>query len=429
MQTPGFNVDQIRADFPILKRKIGTHPLTYLDSAAMSLIPQTVLEGMHFFQANFSANIHRSPHTLGQEATSLYEQARENVARFISAAHGREVVFVRNTTEAINLVACSMMSSESETVRLRPGDEIMLTIMEHHSNMLPWQQVRDSIGVKVKIVDIRPDGTLDLEQMKAMISGHTRLICCTHISNVLGTINPIPEIASIAHRAGALLLVDGAQSVPHIPVDVKQLDCDFLAFSGHKMLAPAGIGVLYGREALLRQMTPFLRGGNMVKDVSADKAIWNEPPWKFEAGTPNICGGIALGGAADIRGGLKIEGAMDYLRELEMTKVHHHCRKLTAHALDGLLAMEGVSVHGPRDPESRGSVISFSVEKGDPYVIAQMLGDAGIAVRVGEHCAIPLTARLDVPATVRASFYLYNTREEVDRFLEALEAIIRHKLL
>ena len=423
------DMSSIRADFPILQRKIGSKPLIYFDNAATTQKPHQVLRTIQEFYRTYNANIHRSPHLLGQEATELYEQAHGNVARFIGADDDGEIIFVRNSTEAINLVAYSLSFDTSGRLRLRHGDEVVFTVMEHHSNLVPWQRVRERTGVVLKVVDIHDDGTLDLEQLGEAITERTRLVCCTHISSVLGTINPVREIGRLAHQAGALFLVDGAQSVPHMPLDVKEMGCDFLAFSGHKMLAPMGIGVLYGRRELLEEMNPFLLGGDMIADVSLEKATWNELPWKFEAGTPNVCGGIALGGAKDLRTGRFLEGAVDYLERIGMAQLQAHEQALTAYALEGLLAIPSVRVYGPLDPGKRAGIIAFNVEGGDPHLVAHLLNDEGIAVRSGGHCAYPLADRLGVEATVRISFYLYNTREEVNRFLQVLEEIVGRRFL
>jgi len=428
-ETATLDVQKIRADFPLLQRRIGGKPLIYFDNAATTQKPRQVLRTIQEFYSTYNANIHRSPHTLGQEATELYEQAHENVARFIGAEDGREIIFVRNSTEAINLVAYSLAFGESERVRLRRGDEVVTTVMEHHSDLVPWQQICQRVGATLKVVDIRDDGTLDMDQLAGTITERTRLVCCAHVSNVLGTINPVRKIARLAHQAGALFLLDGAQSVPHMPVNVAEIGCDFMAFSGHKMLAPMGIGALYGKRALLEEMVPFLYGGEMVSDVTLEGAAWKELPWKFEAGTANVCGGIALGGATDWRTGRRLEGAVDYLERLGMTQVLAHERALTAHALEGLQAIEGVHVYGPLDPDKRCGVISFHIERGDAHLVAHLLNDEGVAVRAGGHCAYPLAERLGVEGTVRISFYIYNTVEEVDRFLAVLEDIVRRKLL
>lgn len=427
------DVQSLRADFPILQRQINGRPLIYLDNAATTHKPRQVLETLQTFYTHYNANIHRAAHTLGQEATDLYEQAHRNVARFIGAAAWQEIVFVRNCTEAINLVANALLQATDEYLRLAPGDEIVLTVMEHHSNLVPWQMARDRRSVTLKFVDIRADGTLDMAQLAAALTERTRLVCCTHISNLTGVINPVQEIGQMAHAAGALFLVDGAQSAPHMPVAVQELGCDFFAFSGHKMLAPMGTGVLYGRRELLEALPPFLHGGDMIADVTLDKSTWNRLPWKFEAGTPDVGGGVALGGAVDRASGRRLEGAVDYLSRIGMAAVRAHEVALTDHLLHGLQAMPEITLYGPSAAEQRGGVVAFNVEKNgvvcDPHLIAQLLNDAGIAVRAGGHCAYPLTRRLGVPGTVRASVYLYNTLEEIDYFLQTLQATIAHKLL
>jgi cysteine desulfurase / selenocysteine lyase len=427
------DIEGIRSDFPILQRQIRGRPLIYLDNAATSQKPRQVLYTIQTFYALYNANIHRGTHTLAQEASDLYEQAHRNVARFIGAETWQEIVFVRNSTEAINLVAYSLLHGQKDHLRLEPGDEIVLTLMEHHSDLVPWQMVRDLRGVTLRFVDVREDGTLNMAQLQASLTERTRLVCCAHVSNVLGTINPVREIGQLAHAVGALFLVDGAQSVPHMPTAVKESGCDFLAFSGHKMLAPMGIGVLYGRRELLEEMTPFLYGGDMIADVTMEGASWNRLPWKFEAGTPDVCGGIALGGATDRQSGQRLEGAVDYLSRLGMEAVHAHEVELTRHMLQGLQSMPEVKVYGPLEPDMRCGVIAFTIEKdgepSDAHLIAQLLDEEGIAVRAGGHCAYPLARRLGVSDTVRASLYLYNTTEEVDRFLGVLQEIVRHQLL
>lgn len=427
------DVRRIRKDFPILQREVAGRPLIYLDNAATTHKPHQVLETIHTFYTTFNANIHRSPHTLGQEATDLYEQAHRNVARFIGTTDWREIVFARNSTEAINLVAYSLIHSKGQRLRLAPGDEIVLTAMEHHSNLVPWQMVRDRAGIVLRFVDVLEDGTLDVQQFQASLSKRTRLVCCTHVSNVLGTINPVREIGRMVHEAGALFLVDGAQSVPHMPVSVKEIGCDFLVFSGHKMLAPMGIGVLYGRRELLEEMVPFEYGGDMIADVTLEDATWNELPWKFEAGTPNVCGAVALGGATDRRTGYRLEGAIDYLDHLGMDAVRAHEEMLTARLLDGLRAMPEARIYGPLETGRRCGVVAFNVERdGDVYdahLVAQLLDKAGIAVRAGGHCAYPLAQRLGITGAVRASFYIYNTVEEADSLVEELQEILDHRLL
>jgi cysteine desulfurase/selenocysteine lyase len=427
------DIGHIRADFPILQREIGGRPIVYFDNAATTQKPRQVLDTIQAFYTAYNGNIHRSPHTLGQEATELYEDAHRNVARFIGAEDWREIVFVRNSTEALNLVAYSLLHGTTERLRLDPGDEIVLTVMEHHSNLVPWQMARERRNVQIKYVGLREDGSLDLDELQDALTPRTKLVCCTHVSNVLGAINPVVEIGQLAHEVGALFLVDGAQSVPHLALSVQELDCDFLAFSGHKMLAPMGIGALYGRREILEEMAPFMRGGDMISDVTLDGATWNELPWRFEAGTPNVCGGIALGGATHRRSGHRLEGAVGYLERVGMDLIRQHEIELTARLLEGLRAMPGVRIYGSLDARERCGVVAFNIDKDgawvDSHLVAQLLDDVGFAVRAGGHCAYPLTKRLQVAGTVRASMYLYNTLDEVDDFLDALREIIVYKLL
>jgi cysteine desulfurase/selenocysteine lyase len=427
------HVEQIRADFPILGRKVHGKPLIYFDNAATTHKPVQVLEAIRAFYTTYNANIHRSPHTLGQEATKLYELAHSNIARFIGARSPEEIIFLRNTTEAINLVAYSLLSCGRGRLGLSPGDEVVLTIMEHHSNLVPWQQIRDRIGVVLRVVGIEEDGSLNLEQLRRAITSRTKLVTCTHVSNVLGTINPVREIAEMAHRTGALFLVDAAQSVPHMTVDVVEMGCDFLAFSGHKMLAPMGIGVLYGRREYLAEMRPFLYGGEMISDVSLETTSWNQLPWRFEAGTANVGGGIALGGGGELSTPQRLEGAIDYLERIGMEQVEAHEQDLTAHLLSGIRDMREIEVYGPTDMNRRAGIVSFNVVKEgrpvDAHLMAQLLDDEGIAVRSGGHCAYPLAQRMGVDGMVRASFYIYNTHEEVERFLVVMREIIAHRLL
>jgi cysteine desulfurase/selenocysteine lyase len=427
------DIERIRADFPILQQRIHGHPLIYLDNAATTQKPRQVLDTLHTFYTAYNANIHRSPHHLGQAATALYEQAHRNVARFIGAADWREIIFTRNTTEAVNLIAHALAHAEAARLSLRAGDRVVITIAEHHSNLVPWQMTRDLYGIELRFADIHGDGTLDLDHLSSLLSERTKLVACAHVSNVLGTVNPVRDIARLAHEAGALLLVDGAQSVPHLPVDVGELGCDLLCFSGHKMLAPMGIGVLYGKRQLLDEMSPFLCGGEMIEEVTLDRATWNRLPWKFEAGTPNVAGAVALGGATDPRNGLHLMGAMDYLSEVGMDAMREHEVALNAHLLQGLRAMPEVQAYGPGEAKARGGVVSFAVRKhGEPvdaHLVAQLLDQYGIAVRAGGHCAYPLADRLGVVGTIRASVYVYNTLAEIDRFLSALHEIIEHRLL
>jgi len=398
-----YDVNVIRRDFPILQRQVRGKPLVYLDNAATSQKPRAVIDAVARYYESYNANVHRGIHTLSDEATDAYEQARIKVARFIKARSARGIVFVRNATEAINLVAMAWARK-----RLKPGDEILLSRMEHHSNLIPWQLVARETGAKLRFIYLNVDGTMNLSNIHELINDRTRLVAVSHMSNVLGTINPIRQLADLAHDRGALLLADGAQSVPHMPVDVGELGCDFLAFSGHKMLAPTGIGVLYAREELLEEMDPFMGGGNMIMEVSCETATWNEIPHKFEAGTPNIEGAIGLA------------AAIDYLNALGMENIRQHEMDLTGYALQRLAEVKDLLVFGPQDPSIRGGVISFNFLDIHPHDVGTILDQEGVAIRAGHHCCQPLMNWLDVPATARASFYLYNTKDEVDRLVAAL---------
>lgn len=398
-EQPGFDV---RADFPILKRLIHGKPLTYLDSAATSQKPRQVLETMTDYYTNYNANIHRGVYTMAEEATARYEEARKKIAVFVGAASYREIIFVRNTTEAINMVAYTWGRTN-----LKAGDDVVLTEMEHHSNLLPWFIMAEQIGFKIRYIPITPDGLLDTSVLPALLTERTRLVSLTHMSNVLGTINPVREIAAAAHRAGALCLVDGAQSVPHMAVNVKDIDCDFMAFSGHKMLGPTGIGCLYGKRAILEDMPPFMGGGEMIKTVTYEGARYNDLPWKYEAGTPSIAEGIGMG------------AAVDYLQALGMGAVRRHEQSLTAYAMERLGAMPGVTIYGP-PAEKRGGAVAFTIRGMHPHDVATLLDQDAIAVRAGHHCAQPLHTKLRIPASTRASFYVYNTHEEIDRLAESL---------
>ncbi len=399
------DVERLRRDFPILSRQVHGKPLVYLDSAATTQKPRQVLEALTRFYSTSNANIHRGLHTLSEEATDAYEAVREQTARFIGAPSSRGIVFTRNTTEAINLIAQAWGRS-----RLRPGDRILLTEMEHHSNLVPWQLIAQATGAQLAFLPITDDGRLDLRDLNAALRG-AKVVSVTLMSNVLGTINPVAQIARAAARTGALVVVDGAQGVPHLPVDVRQLDCDALAFSAHKMLGPTGVGVLWAREALLESMEPFLGGGEMIADVQLTSATWNEIPWKFEAGTPNIADVVAFG------------EALRYLETLGMAAVRAHEHELATYALERLSAVEGLTLYGPRDARERGAAIAFNLEGLHPHDVGTVLDAEGLAIRAGHHCAKPLMRRLGVVATARASFYLYNTRAEVDRLVDALEAV------
>jgi cysteine desulfurase/selenocysteine lyase len=393
-----------REDFPILTRAINGHPLVYLDSAASSQKPEAVLAAMERIYRESNANIHRGAYTLSEEATRAYEGARRKIARFINAPSVREVVYTRNTTESINLVARTWAE-----VNLRPGDVILSTQMEHHSNIVPWQLVAGRTGARVEYVPVTEEGELDLDAYARLLeAARPRLVALTQMSNVLGTQPPVKSLIAQAHAVGALVLLDGAQSVPHMPVDVRDLDCDFLAFSGHKMLGPTGIGVLWGRAELLEAMPPFLGGGDMIREVHLSGSTWNDLPWKFEAGTPAFVEAVGLG------------AAVDYLSALGLERVHQHEQRLVAYALERLAAVPELTVYGPPTGR-RGGVVAFTLGDIHPHDLATLLDREGIAVRAGHHCAQPLMERYGLPATARASFYVYTTGAEIDALAEALE--------
>ncbi len=398
------NVDQIRKDFPILSRRLhGDKVLVYLDSTATAQKPVAVIRTMEDYYYQTNANIHRGVHTLAEEATAAYEGARERIAKFIGARHAREVIFTRNTTEAINLVAYSWARKN-----LVSGDVIVLTEMEHHSNLVPWQILADERGIRLEFIPVTEEGELDLSIYQNLLELQPKLVAFSQMSNVLGTINPAGEMIRMAHQAGAVTLIDGAQSAPHLPVDVQELGADFLAFSAHKMCGPTGIGVLYGRRDLLEAMPPFLGGGDMIKKVTLRSFSPNELPHKFEAGTPAIAEVIGFG------------AAVDYLTQTGMKNIAAHEHAITRYALDRLSEISGLKLIGP-SAEKKGGVCAFTMEGIHPHDIAQLLDREGIAVRAGHHCAMPLHQRYGLPATTRASFYLYNTFGEVDLLAEALE--------
>ena len=405
-----YDVSEVRKDFPILERQVHGAPLVYLDNAATSQKPRAVIQALSDYYERYNANVHRGAHTLAIEATDAYEEARAKVARFINAPSPANIVFVRNTTEAINLVAHTWAMAN-----VKKGGRIVVTEMEHHSNLVPWQHVARTNGGELKLMAIDDDYKLDTSDLDELLTPVTRLVALTHMSNVLGTITPVAEVVAAAHRVGALVLVDAAQSVPHLPVDVQALDCDFMAFSGHKMLGPMGIGVLYARDELLDQMDPFLRGGEMVLEVTYEDATWNEVPLKFEAGTPNVGDAIALG------------AAVDYLSALGMDDVREHEVALTRYAMERFRELEEVTTFGPSDLAMRGGVVSFYMSEIHPHDIGQVLDQVGVAIRAGHHCAMPLVrSRLMVPATARASFYLYNTEAEIDALIDGLHQVIRY---
>jgi cysteine desulfurase/selenocysteine lyase len=399
-------VHDLRKDFPILARCIGEKPLVYLDNAATSQKPESVLAALDGYYRRYNANVHRGVHTLSEEATAAYEQARLRVARFINAASDKEIIFTRGTTEGINLVAQSWGRAN-----LGPGDEVLITEMEHHSNIVPWQILRDQLGFTLRYVPITDQGQLDLDRLDTLLTERTKLFSFIHASNVVGTINPVAGLIAAARRVGATVLIDGAQSVPHMPIDVRSLDADFLVFSGHKMCGPTGIGVLYGKRELLEAMPPWQGGGDMIREVKMTGSKWNALPYKFEAGTPAIAEVIGLG------------AAVDYLQGVGMEWVRAHERALTAYAYDRLSEVEGVRILGP-GPEQRGGLIAFTLADIHPHDVAAILDAEGVAVRAGHHCAQPIHDRLGCVASARASMYLYNTPEEIDRLAAALEKAV-----
>jgi cysteine desulfurase/selenocysteine lyase len=399
------DVAAIREDFPILKRKVHDKPLVYLDNAATSQKPRQVIQALVDYYEQYNANIHRGIHTLAEEATGLYEDARAKAARFIGAESPQEIILTRNTTESLNLVAYTWAVDN-----IGPGDEIVITTMEHHSNIVPWQWLVQRHGAVLKYIEVDQNGEISLDDVEKAVTPRTKLVSMMHMSNVLGTINPVKEVAKIAHRNGALMLVDGAQSVPHIPVDVKDLDCDFLAFSSHKMLGPTGVGVLWGRREILLEMRPFLGGGEMIDIVERETATYNELPWKFEAGTPNIGDVIAFG------------AAIDYLSNMGMDRVREHEVEITGYALEQIGKIPGVTIYGPKTAQERGGVVAFTVEGVHPHDLGQIVDYEGVAIRAGQHCCQVLSTSIGVPATARASFYVYNTPEEVDALVAAVEA-------
>jgi cysteine desulfurase/selenocysteine lyase len=399
-----FDIASIRQDFPILNEQINGKPAVYLDSTASSLRPEQVVNAMLDYYHKYNANIHRGVYRWSDEATFHYEKAHGKVKWLINAKTHREVIFTRNTTESINLVAHTWGRAN-----IKPGDEIVTTMMEHHSNIVPWQMLAAEKGAKLRYIGLTEDGKLDLSNIDEFINEKTKLVAVAHMSNVLGTINPVAELAQKAHAVGALILVDAAQSVPHLPVDVQALDIDFLAFSGHKMCGPTGIGVLWGRRKLLEEMPPFMTGGDMIRTVTIEGSSWNDLPWKFEAGTPAIAEGIGLG------------AAVDYLQDFGMGQIRQHEMEITRYALGQLREIPDLKIFGPRKAEERGGVIAFNLGEVHPHDLATALDREGIAVRAGHHCAQPLADYLDVVATTRASFYLYNTFEEVDKLADSLQ--------
>lgn len=394
------NIKDVREQFPILHQQVNGHDLVYLDSAATSQKPRVVIDAMNEYYRSYNSNVHRGVHTLGTRATDAYEGAREKVRAFIGASSVQEIIFTRGTTTALNTVAISYARAN-----LKEGDEIVITHMEHHANIIPWQRGAKATGATLKYIPLQEDGTLSLEDVKQTITHQTKIVAVTHVSNVLGTINPIKDIAKIAHDHGAIIVVDGAQSTPHMQIDVQDLDCDFFAFSGHKMCGPTGIGVLYGKKDLLNNMEPAEFGGEMIDFVDLYDSTWKEPPWKFEAGTPIIAGAIGLG------------KAIDFLNDIGMEEVSRYEHQLATYALERFKELEGATVYGPRH---RAGLVTFNLDDVHPHDASTVLDTEGVAIRAGHHCAQPLMKWLGVSATARASFYLYNTEEEIDELMAAL---------
>lgn len=395
------NIQDIRKQFPILDQEVNGHPLVYLDSAATSQKPLPVIEAITKYYREYNSNVHRGVHTLGTRATDGYENAREKVRQFIQAKSIEEIIFTRGTTTALNMVAASYGRSH-----LQKGDEIVISYMEHHANIIPWQQVAKETGAKLKYIPLQEDGTIALKDVEETVTNQTKIVSLALVSNVLGTINPIKEIAEIAHKYGAVMVVDAAQGAPHMKIDVQNLDCDFLAFSGHKMCGPTGIGVLYGKKELLENMEPVETGGEMIDFVGLYESTWKELPWKFEAGTPIIAGAIGLA------------AAIDFLEEIGLDNIANHEHKLAQYALQRLSEIEGLTIYGPQE---RAGLVTFNIEDVHPHDVATVLDAEGIAVRAGHHCAQPLMKWLNVSATARASFYFYNTEDEIDKLALAIQ--------
>jgi cysteine desulfurase/selenocysteine lyase len=405
---------KLRSDFPILHQEIHGHPLIYFDNAATSQKPQTVLDVLRHYYERDNANVHRGVHTLSNRATESYEQAREKIARFINARSHQEVVYTRNASEAINLVAYTWGLDQ-----LQPGDEVVLSVMEHHSNLIPWQLIAQKTGAVLKFINLTHSGELDVDHYQSLLGNRTRLVSVVHVSNTLGCVNPVAEIVNLAHGYGARVLIDACQSVPHLPIDVQSMNCDWLVASGHKMCGPSGIGFLYGKLEVLRSMPPFLGGGEMIADVFLDHATYADLPYKFEAGTPAIGEAIALG------------AAVDYLTKIGMDIIHQYEEELTAYLLQQLYTIPNIQVYGPQlnqtnypKNQGRAALAAFTVDGIHPHDLSTILDQAGIAIRAGHHCTQPLHRHLNAQSTARASLYFYNTRSEIDRFIETLQEAI-----
>ena len=400
------NVEEVRKDFPILHRQVNGKPLVYFDNGATSQKPQVVIDAITNYYTNENSNIHRGIHTLSQEATDAYEKARTTVQQFINAKHNHEIIFTSGTTGSINLVASSFGKKY-----IQAGDEIIISTMEHHSNIVPWQMLCEEKGAVLKVIPISDKGELLLEEFKKLLSSKTKMVAITHVSNTLGTINPVKEIIKLAKAAGAAILIDGAQAVPHTKVDVQALDCDFYAFSGHKMFGPTGVGILYGKESILNELPPYQGGGDMIKTVTFEKTTYNELPHKFEAGTPNIVGGIGLG------------VAINYMNSIGIDNIEAYEHELLAYATEQIKQIEGVRIIG--EAQNKASVLSFLVDGTHPTDIGMIIDKLGIAIRTGHHCTEPLMNRFNIPGTARASFAFYNTKEEIDTFILALERALK----
>ena len=403
------DINKIREDFPILSRTVYEKPLVYLDNAATSQKPNSVITSLTEYYSNYNSNVHRGVHALSMQATEQFEMAREKLSHFINAKSPVEIVWTRGTTEAINLVAAAWGRKN-----IKSGDEIVVTQMEHHSNLVPWQQLAKHVKAKLRFLPISSDGTLNLENATSIINSKTKLLSIVHTSNSLGTINPVKKLASIAKTVGAAVLIDGAQSTPHMPIDVQDIDCDFFALSGHKMLGPTGIGAIYVKKNILEDMDPYMTGGEMVLEVSLNEARWNDLPMKFEAGTPNIADAIALG------------KAVEYLENIGMDNVRQHEMEITEYAISRLDEIKGLKIFGPRDIRIRGGVISFYSENLHPHDLGTFLDRNGIALRTGHHCTMPVMRILGVPATARISFYIYNTIDEVNIFVKTVKEALRY---
>ena len=405
------NINEIRNDFPILSKKINGHQLVYLDNAATTHKPRSVINSLVDFYENYNSNVHRGVHTLSMEATDQFEEARQKISSFINSETPQSIIWTRNASESLNIISYSCGYKN-----ISEGDEILLSPMEHHSNLIPWQELARAKGAKIKYLSLNEDGTLDLSNIDELMTSNTKLVSIVHVSNALGTINPVKQLCDKAHEVGALFVLDGAQSVPHMLVDVQELDCDFFVFSGHKMMGPTGIGVLYGKMEILEKMDPVFTGGEMVLEVTYEKASWADIPMKFEAGTPNIADSIALG------------AAVDYLQNIGMGNIHDYEKTITSYGLQKFkeLESEGVTLFGPKSSDLKGAVFSFHIPNIHPHDLGTILDGLGIAVRTGHHCAMPLIRSLGVSATARASFYVYNTLDEVDMLIEGIKSAIRY---